>query len=196
MPIADLGAFEGRTVTKATIAVRNAGDGLSAAMKVNPENLHQGDTVYVVLECKVGPVSFDPIKDSETECERKHVLRAGAATLIDGALVRSAIEEQTARIIAARDAEAGRLAITPDAAELMEKLTAEHGEGKHKRRKKDCPVCHPFTADVEKANGRPSGAAAARAGAKKTTGKSDKKPPAKKTAAAKSAGNGAGLHSV
>jgi hypothetical protein len=95
----DLGTFEGRKVTKTTISVRNAGDGLSQAMAVDPQLLHQSDTVYVVIECKVGPVSFDPIKDSETECERKHVLKAGAATTIDAALVKDVIAAQTAKII-------------------------------------------------------------------------------------------------
>lgn len=172
MTTTDLGMFEGRSVTKTTIAVRNAGDGLSAAMKVNPEALHQGDTVYVVLECKVGPVSFDPIKDSETECERKHVLRAGAATLIDSEYVKDAIAKQTDAIIAARDEEAGRQQLAPvDRAQ-------EHRDGQHKRARKDCDLCNE--AKAEKASARTGGkvraSRAAKAPAKRT---------AKKAAAAK-----------
>lgn len=135
----NLGTFEERQITKTTIAIRNAGDGLSQAMAIDPKLLHQGDTVFVVMECKVGPVSFDPIKDSETECVRKHVLRAGAATIVDAALVEKAVTEQTARILEAREKEAGIQQLpTP------EKLTKDHDKGKHDESPYiGCPVCDP-----------------------------------------------------
>lgn len=180
----DLGTFEDRSVTKTTIAVRNAGDGLSQAMKVNPQKLHQGDTVYVVLECKVGPVSFDPIKDSETECERRHILRAGAATLIDDQLVKEAIAKQTEAIIAARDEEAGR-------SQLPEKdLAQEHRDGLHAnpigKAQKDCELCNAEKAD--KAEARTGGKTRASSAAKRAPAKKPaaKKAPAKKAAAKKS----------
>ena len=116
-----------------------AGDGLSQAMKVDPQLLHQGDTVYVVMECKVGPVSFDPIKDSETECERKHVLRAGAATIVDGTLVKTAVEAQTAKIIAAEEERKGIQQLPTN-----ENLTKAHNGGAHEHTPYiGCPECFP-----------------------------------------------------
>ena len=92
-----LTSFEGREVMRSTIAIRNAGDGLSEAMKFEPIELHQGQRVYVVLECDVSEVSFPQIKDTDA-LSRKHVLRAGAATLVDGAIVLEHITAQRDRI--------------------------------------------------------------------------------------------------
>lgn len=134
-----LGTFEGRKVIKTTISVRNAGDGLSQAMEVDPQLLHQGDTVYVVMECAVGPVSFDPVKDSDSDCLRKHVLRAGAATIVDADLVKQAVEAQTEKIIASREAAAGIQRVPDD-----ETLRIEHADGFHDASKYiGCPVCYP-----------------------------------------------------
>jgi len=88
----DLGEFEGRKITKTTIAVTKAGDGLSTAMKIDPVLLHQGDRVYVVLECNVGKVTFDPYDDGVAA--RVQNLEAGVATLIDADVVKKAIEDQ------------------------------------------------------------------------------------------------------
>lgn len=135
-----LGEFEGRKVTKTTISVRNAGDGLSKAMEVDPQLLHQGDTVYVVMECKVGPVEFDVVKNSDTDATRKHVLRAGAATIVDAKLVQHAVEAQTQVILEAREHELGIQQLPTD-----EKLTREHGEGKHDNTPYiGCPTCYPI----------------------------------------------------
>lgn len=101
----DLGEFEGSEVTGTTIAIRNAGDGLSAAMKVDPQILHLNDTVFVVMECRVADVAFPPVKDAETKVTRKHVLRAGNATIVDGKLVRAALNEMASKIEKARDEE-------------------------------------------------------------------------------------------
>lgn len=136
----DLGSFEGRTVTRTTIAVKNAGDGLSQALKIEPQLLHQGDTVYVVLECVVGPIKFDPYADDV--CSRVQELRAGAATIIDADVVRSAIEDQKERIRVAEDAEKGVRELPTD-----EALAREHRAGLHEHDEPsdhpECKLCNP-----------------------------------------------------
>lgn len=102
----DLGDLDGIPVAGTTIAIRNAGDGLSKAMKVDPKILHHRETVFVVLECEVIDVQFPEIKDAN-EIMRKHVLRAGVATIIDRSSVIAAIDAQRDKIQAARDAETG-----------------------------------------------------------------------------------------
>lgn len=100
-----LGKYKGRDVVRTTIAIRNAGDGLSDAMAIEPDVLEQGSTVYVVLECTVGAHDYVPLKDKGTDLgvnELKQVLNAGTATLIDAKVVRSMIEEQAAKVRVAR----------------------------------------------------------------------------------------------
>lgn len=103
----DLGQFDERDVRSTTIAITNAGDGLSKAMKVDPMLMHLGEKVYVVLECEVAKVRFDPIEKNGADLQRVHVLRAGNATIVDGKLVKRELEDQIARIEKARDEETG-----------------------------------------------------------------------------------------
>lgn len=95
--------FEGLPVTRTTVKVTNAGDGLSQAMKVDPAELHQGDRVYLVLECEVAKVTHEPVdrEDPRGPQARVHTLRAGRATLVDADLVRGVLDEQDERIEAA-----------------------------------------------------------------------------------------------
>jgi hypothetical protein len=92
-----LGTFDGHDVITSTVAITNAGDGLSQAMSIEHTELHHGDKVYVVLECEVTNVAFPVIKDTES-LSRKHTLRAGVATIVDKRLVDSVIGEQKRKI--------------------------------------------------------------------------------------------------
>lgn len=134
-----LGKFDGREVLKTSIAVTNAGDGLSAALKVDPKLLHLDATVYVVLQCEVAKVRFEGlgVKDSDGLC-RVHTLRAGAATLVDRDLVVEQLETQAERIKLAKEEEAG-------VRRLMDKgedqLLQEHGDGEHPDPVPNCLAC-------------------------------------------------------
>ena len=131
-----LGVFDGAEVIKTSIAITNAGDGLSEALKVDPQSLHIGDTVHVVLECVVTKVSFVAIKDAPGRLARVHVLRAGGATMVDADLVEAHLDEQAERILAAKEEELGIMRLTPVADEPPEEvdLTMEvrHLEGDHR----------------------------------------------------------------
>lgn len=89
--------FEGKPVLSTTVAIRKAGDGLSAALKVDPEELHHGDTVYVVLETVVEKVRFDQAKDGDGFV-RVHMLATENATLVDAELVSAHLAAQKKRI--------------------------------------------------------------------------------------------------
>jgi hypothetical protein len=134
-----LGDFEGRLITKTTIAVTNAGDGLSQALKTDPILLHQGDTQYVVLECTVGKVTFDPYDDGV--CARVQQLKAGVATIIDGDVVKAAIDEQREKNKRLADSEKGQ-ATAFDFLELVE----QHEAGEHVEPADGCPQCRPAEA--------------------------------------------------
>ena len=93
--------FEDREVIVTKVAVTNAGDGLSQALGIEPSVLHVDDRVYVVLECDVTKVGFAKVKDTGT-LQRVHTLRAGAATIVDKALVIDHLAAQAERIRAAK----------------------------------------------------------------------------------------------
>lgn len=96
--------FEGADVLQATIKVTNAGDGLSQAMHVEPEEFRLGDTVYLVIEATVSRVNYEEIKDTEA-LKRVHTLKAGTATMVDGTLVAGVLDEQKLKIEKAQGVE-------------------------------------------------------------------------------------------
>lgn len=131
----ELREFQGRMITKTTIAVRKAGDGLSAAQKVEPVDLKQGDKVYVVLETTVGRVSYKPIEDRfEEEC---FDLVCDAATIIDESAVHDALALTKERIRLEEERAAGVQRLpTTDA------LHGDHYLGLHKGGLVEgCPDC-------------------------------------------------------
>jgi hypothetical protein len=76
-----LSQFEGRDVVDTTVAITKAGDGLSAALEIEPTELHHKQIVQVVLECEVGAVTFKSATEGEGLI-RVHKLVTSRATLI------------------------------------------------------------------------------------------------------------------
>lgn len=107
--MAELTPFEGMPVTRAGVSIRNAGDGLSEALKVDPVELHQGDRVVIVMEGEVSSVQFQPTdkEDPAGAQIRTHVIKAGTATLVDRDLVAAALDEQSERNLRAKEEAAG-----------------------------------------------------------------------------------------
>lgn len=93
----ELSDFDGREVVGATIALTNAGDGLSKAMAVAPAEFHHGDRVYVVIETECAKVRFDKSKDDPNRLLRVHTLKAGVSTVVDETLVAQVLDEQRKR---------------------------------------------------------------------------------------------------
>lgn len=91
---------DGHPVLSTTIKITKAGDGLSKAVKVDPVELHHGEIVMIALECEVGPIAYDPIKDTDG-LMRVHTLKTLSATLVDEATVAAALTAQKQRIEAA-----------------------------------------------------------------------------------------------
>lgn len=139
-PTAHLTAFDGKDVLRTTIAVTNAGDGLSDAMAIDPIEMHLGDTVFLVIEAEVAKIRFDPIKDTNA-LSRVHVLRAGTGTIMDSDVVKKAIADQAEKIRLANEAAQGIQGLPFD-----EDLDAAHDKGEHKSLVAGCTKC-----DAEKA---------------------------------------------
>lgn len=140
----DLEAFDGRDVRRTTIAITGAGDGLSEALALDPQQLHIGDRVFVVVEAKVRDVRFKPIKDTE-DLQREHVAVAAVATLVDEPVVREVLDQQIVRLLDAKKARDGQERFDIEGTngqDTKEKsLVREHAEGLHIRKRKACPLC-------------------------------------------------------
>jgi hypothetical protein len=94
-----LGTFDGADVIRTRIAVTRAGDGLSEAMKVDPQLMHLGEEIYVVLRCNVAKIRFeDADPKAPGDLCRVHVLSAGDAAIVDGELVAEVVAQQRQRI--------------------------------------------------------------------------------------------------
>jgi hypothetical protein len=143
-----LSQFDGRDVLRTTIAITKAGDGLSEAMAIDPQEFHHAERVFVVLECTVDKVRFDPIKDTQA-LTRVHVLSAGLSTIVDEDVVRSVLDTQAerieeARLAAERAAGIHRLPFGGDKGAWdadEETLALAHGEGEHVELVDGCPLC-------------------------------------------------------
>jgi hypothetical protein len=108
-----LGTFDGRDVITTSVAITNAGDGLSQALGIDPQIMHIGDTGVVVLEYTVTKIGFIEVKDTDV-LNRVHTLRAGTAAIIDRELVAEALDAQALKIERAKGVERLPLNDSPD----------------------------------------------------------------------------------
>lgn len=158
--------YRGRDVVRTSIAITNAGDGLSNAMKIDPVEYDPEGRVYVVLECTVSKHQHVPIPDTGT-MELIQTFKAGTATIVDADLVKEHIAQQEARIQAAKDAATGQAnlegahgylgeGVAPDS-EFVEEDDAtvyrrNHLAGNHEDEPVEgCPLCHPEPNDEAQA---------------------------------------------
>lgn len=134
----NLGKYEGRDVVSTGVIIRKTGDGLSEAMKVEPQALSIGDEGYLVMEFVVVDVHH-PAEDRKDPgvggVRRIHVLDAGTATFIDADLVAAVIEEQREKNLRFAAEAAGQHELGD--AELVD----EHNAGEHKVLNEHCPKC-------------------------------------------------------
>jgi hypothetical protein len=131
--IEKLTPFEGRPVIATAIEIPGAGGGLRDALTIDPQEFHYGETVFVVIEGKVGKLRFDPVKDAGDGVKRVHVLDTQAATVAERATVEALLEAQARRI-----EEAKGLQRLPFGDELQE----AHDRGEHADGLVDgCPDC-------------------------------------------------------
>lgn len=99
--------FENLDVIGATIAVTNAGDGLSQAMEIEGRIIHRNERVYVLLECDCSNVQFPSSKEDPNKLLRKQVLSAGVATIVDAAFALPTIDKQREKNRLADEAKKG-----------------------------------------------------------------------------------------
>lgn len=95
--------FEGQEVIGTAISVTNAGDGLSANMAIEPQEMKLHEEVIVVLKCVVAKITHLEVKDTKS-LVRTHTLKAGTAVIASPELVAELLAAQEAKLEEARSA--------------------------------------------------------------------------------------------
>lgn len=145
--------YAGRQVASTTISIRNAGDGLSKGMAIDPQVLTIGQTYYVTLECTLDAHDYKRLDKVPDQLTLDQILKAGVAVLMDADLVKSAIDTQRERIRAADEAKKG---ITRLPYDDEGKLGLAHADGKHAGGLVEgCPVCQAEADQVAKEQAAP-----------------------------------------
>lgn len=89
--------FDGREVIGASIAITNAGDGLSQSLAIDPCEFHLGDKVIVLVETEVSKIGHLEIKDT-SKLQRVHTLKAGVGTIVSEEFAAEALAAQRKKI--------------------------------------------------------------------------------------------------
>lgn len=110
----ELTPFDGKKVIATTIKVTKAGDGLSSALAIEPQEMHLGQKVYVVLECDVEKVQFGSSSDSDDLLIRQHILATATATIVPRETVIEMLTAQRLKIERARDLAKGQHHLTDE----------------------------------------------------------------------------------
>jgi hypothetical protein len=135
-----LSPFEGRPVLAVGIEIPGAGGGLRDALTVDPQEFHYDDTVFAVIEGKVGKLRFDPINGADG-VRRVHVLDVERATIVDADDVETMLEEHEKRVMEAKGI--ARLPYGDDLQDAHQR--GEHSDGLVE----GCPDCDAEVAAVE-----------------------------------------------
>lgn len=159
----DLGEVDGIAVAGVQAVIRNLGDGLSAAVKVDPQLFHHHETVFALVECEVIDLQFPAIKDAN-EVLRKHILKGGVLRLFrpateQGRVLAPLLNEQRDRIQELRDAQSGAqaLALDYDPLDVDENENGSEPVAKAPAMKKPAGASKPSKRTAKKAGARKPG---------------------------------------
>lgn len=100
-------SFEGKAVVASAVRVTRAGDGLSEAMKLDPQDLHHGEEVWLVIHGRVGRVSYDPVKKAEEVLTRVHTIVAEECVMVAPDQVEGLLASERDRIEKLKEEKAG-----------------------------------------------------------------------------------------
>lgn len=108
----DLTPYRGREVRRVVVSITNAGDGLSEALGIDPQEFEQGQEVHVLLRTIVGPHKHKVMKgyeDEETDAPLtlEITLRARDATIVPHDFGGDRLAAQRLAIQKAKDEAAG-----------------------------------------------------------------------------------------
>lgn len=105
-----LGTYKGREIVSAAMALRNAGDGLSEAMQLDPVELEIGQRVHIVIEAVVDQHRLVPAIRGDVHGPLQIVagLKAEAAKIVDNPTVAKLIDKHKAALNKQKEIEGQR----------------------------------------------------------------------------------------
>lgn len=96
--------YGGKKVLRTSVSIRNAGDGLSEGLAIEPTLYPIGTRLQVVLDVEVVKHNHGPLRGKDVDfLEVEQVMKASTATVIEAPMVRKALDRQRAKIEKARD---------------------------------------------------------------------------------------------
>lgn len=99
-----LSMFEGHDVIATKVAITRAGDGLSQALQIEPQELALGADVFIVMQGRVTSITMENDPDTDL-VTRKHKIAAGTVTIVDEKLVKEVLDQQRIAIERAKGVE-------------------------------------------------------------------------------------------
>lgn len=146
-----LADFEGLAVRQVGIEIPGVAGGLRDAVKIDPQEFHQGDEGYIALNWRCVKVRFEPVDKDEPDGDQRrvHVFEVQTAMIVDESIVGDQITAQRERIRIAKEKAAGiaRLDFDPD------NFAAGHAAGKHQKLVKGCFACDEEVEAVNEESG-------------------------------------------
>lgn len=105
--------YRGREVRKTKVTITNAGDGLSEALGIEPQEFEQGDEVFVLLRTVVGSHKLEVMKgydpdEGDAPLVLVQQLRAQDATVVTKEFADRHIKAQRVKIQRAKDEAEGK----------------------------------------------------------------------------------------
>jgi hypothetical protein len=118
--------FEGRAVVGAAVKITRAGDGLSEAMRLEPEALAYGQEVWFVVKGVVDQIAYKTIPKTDA-LQRIHVVKAEEIAKVDGEEVEKYILAEKDRLARLLEEENGvsRLPLDSDPPGVFDQQAAE-----------------------------------------------------------------------
>lgn len=104
--------FEGRKIDRATIKIVGAGDGLSDALAIDPEEIELGEDRYFVLRGSCGRVSIETDKNGVTA--RVHTIKTAEITMLEGKMVKDFLTAAADNLARAKSELEGQMQLQAD----------------------------------------------------------------------------------
>lgn len=143
-----LSDFEGLSVRQVGIEIPGAAGGLRDPLRVDPQEWHKGERLWVVFELQVSKVRFDSIDrdDPAGDQRRVHITDVLGSAIVERDLVADALAEQKRRVDAAKEAAAGIGHLPLDGGD---EARAAHEDGLHASGLvPGCPLCDEEAAAI------------------------------------------------
>lgn len=104
--------FEGQEVHRATVKIVGAGDGLSDALKIDPEEIHKDEDRYFVIRARCSSVSFPT--DAKGLTSRAHTMSTTEITMVEESIAKKFLQAAADNLARAKAEMEGQMQLDAD----------------------------------------------------------------------------------